>query len=93
MGVLQKGKSIYPFWGESIKLIPGQDPLGLQVTSQALYITLLSGIGNLTNRIRYYGFYSWLLKLYFEKEKNGNSKTQSTFIRRAELMYIFLGYF
>lgn len=37
MAALQKGNSIYPFWGESISLITGLDPLGLQVTSEATY--------------------------------------------------------
>lgn len=86
MVVLQKGKSKYPFWGASIKLITGLDPLGLQTTSEATYATMLPGISNLTNRLRYYGFYCWLLDFYFKKEKKGNSKEQYRFIRRAELM-------
>jgi hypothetical protein len=86
MAVLQKGKSIYPFWGASINLITGLDPLGLQTTSEATYATMLPGISNLTNRLRYYGFYCWLLDFYFKTEKKGNSKEQYRFIRRSELM-------
>ena len=86
MAVLQKGKAIYPFWGESINLITGLDPLSLQTTSEATYATLLPGISNLTNRLRYYGFYCWLLDFYFKKEKKGNSTEQYKFIRRTELM-------
>lgn len=86
MGVLQKGKSNYPFWGASINLITGLDPLSLQTTSEATYATLLPGISNLTNRLRYYGFYCWLLDFYFKQEKQGNSTEQYRFIRRAELM-------
>jgi hypothetical protein len=86
MAVLQKGKSIYPFWGASINLIMGLDPLGLQTTSEATYSAMLPGISNLTNRLRYYGFYCWLLDFYFKKEKKGNSTEQYRFIRRAELM-------
>jgi len=86
MAVLQKGKSIYPFWGASINLITGLDPLGLQTTSEATYAAMLPGISNLTNRLRYYGFYCWLLDFYFKKEKKGNSTEQYRFIRRAELM-------
>jgi len=71
MAVLQKGNSISPFWGENINLITGLDPLGLQVTSEATYSTLLPGISNLTNRLRYYGFYCWLINFYFQKEKKG----------------------
>jgi len=86
MAVLQKGKSIYPFWGASISLITGLDPLGLQTTSEATYAAMLPGISNLTNRLRYYGFYCWLIDFYFKKEKKGNSKEQYRFIRRAELL-------
>ncbi|WKK57440.1 hypothetical protein [Sphingobacterium sp. BN32] len=86
MALLQKGKSNYPFWGASINLITGLDPLGLQTTSEATYATMLPGISNLTNRLRYYGFYCWLLDFYFKTEKKGNSKEQYRFIRRAELM-------
>ena len=86
MAVLQKGNSNYPFWGASISLITGLDPLGLQTTSEATYATILPGISNLTNRLRYYGFYCWLLDFYFKTEKKGNSKEQYRFIRRAELM-------
>jgi hypothetical protein len=81
MAVLQKGKSNYPFWGASINLITGLDPLGLQTTSEATYATMLPGISNLTNRLRYYGFYCWLLDFYFKTEKKGNSKEQYRFIR------------
>lgn len=86
MGVLQKGKATFPFWGTSINLITGLDPLSLQTTSEATYATLLPGISNLTNRLRYYGFYCWLLDFYCKKEKKGNSQEQYKFIRRAELM-------
>lgn len=90
MAVLQKGKALYPFWGASVNLITGLDPLSLQTTSEATYATLLPGISNLTNRLRYYGFYCWLIDLYFQKEKTGNSTEQYRFIRRAELMIAIL---
>jgi hypothetical protein len=90
MAVLQKGKALYPFWGASVNLITGLDPLSLQTTSEATYATMLPGISNLTNRLRYYGFYCWLLDFYFKKEKKGNSTEQYKFIRRAELMIAIL---
>jgi hypothetical protein len=90
MAVLRNGKAIGPFWGASINIITGLDPLSLQTTSEATYATLLPGISNLTNRLRYYGFYCWLLDLYFNKEQKGNSTEQYKFIRRAELMIAIL---
>lgn len=86
MAVLQKGNSLYPFWGENVNLITGLDPLGLQVTSEATYATMLPGLSNLTNRLRYYGFYCWLIDFYFKNEKKGNQTEQYRFIRRAELL-------
>ncbi|NBB19078.1 hypothetical protein GVN20_06910 [Runella sp. CRIBMP] len=86
MSVIRRSQSLYPFWGAGIKTITGLDPLSMQTTSEATYSMLLPGISNLTNRIRYYGFYCWLLKLYFDKETHGNSIEQFRFIRRAELM-------
>src|SRR6187401_1305561 len=90
MAVLQTGKATFPFWGASINLITGLDPLSLQVTSEATYATMLPGISNLTNRLRYYGFYCWLLDFYFKKEKKGNQVEQYRFIRRAELLIAIL---
>jgi len=86
MAVLQKGKSVYPFFGEQMNLITGLDPLGLQVASEATYAMLLPGISNLTNRMRYYGFYCWLLDKYGAINSEANSQEQYRFIRRAELM-------
>lgn len=90
MAVLQKGNSISPFWGENVNLITGLDPLGLQVTSEATYAIMLPGLSNLTNRLRYYGFYCWLIDFYFKKEKKGNQTEQYRFIRRAELLIALL---
>lgn len=39
----------------------GLDPLGMQAGSIALYQTLLPGLSNVTNRMRYYGLYVWLV--------------------------------
>lgn len=86
MAILQKGNFISPFWGEKINLITGLDPLGLQVTSEATYATMLPGLSNLTNRLRYYGFYCWLIDFYFRNEKKVNQTEQYRFIRRAELL-------
>lgn len=90
MAILQKGNSIYPFWGENVNLVTGLDPLGLQLTSEATYATMLPGLSNLTNRLRYYGFYCWLINFYFKNEKKGNQTEQYRFIRRAELLIALL---
>lgn len=86
MTALQKENSIYPFWNENVTLIKGFDPLGLQVTSKATYAKMLPGLSNDTNKLRYYGFYCWLIDFYFKKEKKGTQTKQLNFIRRAELL-------
>ena len=70
--------------------IRGLDPLGLQITSEATYSWLLPGITNLTNHIRYYGFYCWLLDVYEREGGSTNATEQCNFIRRAELMIALL---
>jgi hypothetical protein len=87
VGILKEGKAIYPFWGKRFEKISGLDPLGQQYASEKIYAYLMPGITNLTNRIRYYGFYCWLLAEYARINENKfNQGDQRRFIRRAELV-------
>ena len=90
MAVLNKGNWKAPFLGKSNDYSTGRDALGLQTTSQASYSTLLPGLTNLTNRIRYYGFYCWLLEVYASHVGDTNPKNQNRFIRRGEYMIALL---
>jgi len=90
MPVLRQSQASYPFWGKAVQTINGLDPLGLQTTSEATYSLLLPGVTNLTNHIRYYGFYCWLLNGYFEQETQGNSVEQFRLVRRSELLIALL---
>lgn len=84
---------IEPFWAENGGFIRGRDPLGIQNSSIIVYGRLLPGMTNLTGRIRYYSFYSWLLDEYDRLEKTTEKETyqaQYNFIRRAELLMAFL---
>jgi hypothetical protein len=65
----------------------GLDPLGMQNTSVALYQRLLPGISNVTLRMRYYGFYTWLSAVYAREIGDTNPKTWQRFVRRAEALY------
>jgi hypothetical protein len=82
-----------PFWAENSGFMTGRDPLGIENSSIATYARLLPGLTNLTSRLRYYGFYSWLL---FEFERMEKSALQSSleyhynFIRRGELIIAYL---
>ena len=72
MAILKNNEYKTVVWGSKNNFITGLDPLGLQITSEATYATLLPGITNLTNRIRYYGFYCWLLDFYSKNIRDIN---------------------
>lgn len=73
-------------WGKRHQFIQGFDPLGMQATPTATYTYLLPGITNPTNRIRYYGFYCWLLSEFADREMHKGPLPQHNYIRRAELL-------
>ena len=83
----------YPFWAENSGFMTGRDALGIQNSSITTYSRLLPGLTNLTLRLRYYGFYCWLLSIYDLKSKNEKAndlKGHYNFIRRAELIVAFI---
>lgn len=82
-----------PFWAENKGFMTGRDPLGIQNSSIATYSRLLPGMTNVTLRLRYYGFYLWLLSEYHTLKKDDNERTLNyhyNFIRRAELTIAYL---
>jgi hypothetical protein len=83
-----------PFWAKGGNFTRGRDPLGIQNSSISVYSTLLPGMTNLTLRLRYYGFYLWLLDQYHNLPETNTFKQSSigqyTFIRRAELILAYL---
>lgn len=82
--VLQANQSYVPFLGERMSFVRGLDPLGLQNTSNATFTLLMPGLNNITDRVRYYSFYSWLLDEYSQRSGNTDPKEQQKFIRTAE---------
>ncbi len=88
MEVLTKDNYLVPFWGERSQFVTGLDPLSLQTTSEATYALLMPGLNNVTDRLRYYGFYCWVLHSYFSDatRKTFDKKSQRRFIRRAEFI-------
>lgn len=86
MAVLKKNQSSLAFWGGRSSFITGLDPLGLQISSEAAYTTLLPGITNLTNHIRYYGLYCWLFDHYAHHIRHTDPERQNAFIRKSELL-------
>ena len=79
----------YPEWTEYRKK-NGLDPLGMQTSSIGLYQTLLPGISNVTLRIRYYGLYVWLCRIYARKVGDTNPLVWQRIVRRAEALYALI---
>lgn len=83
-----------PFWAKSGEFKRGRDPLGVQNSSISVYSRLLPGMTNLTLRLRYYGYYLWLLNQYANLPEKSpfkeNVTGQYTFIRRGELILAFI---
>lgn len=84
--------SPYPFWGSPTSIKGGRDPLAVQNSSVVIYTEMVQGITNVTTRVRYNGFYCWLLnfiskRLFNLDKKKANSKEyQIRYLRRAELL-------
>ncbi len=81
---------IFPFWAEPYKPSGGRDHLGIQNSSVQTYATLLPGLNNRTYRIRYYGFYLWLLEKYANQNPTMDPAAFSHYVRRAELLVAYL---
>ena len=86
----------YPFWGHFPSASGGRDPLAVQNSSVVIYTTMIEGITNVTLRVRYNGFYCWLLNLIgkniFEIDASqvDSKATQMRYLRRAELLLAYI---
>jgi hypothetical protein len=76
-----------PSWSKAGSWTLGRDPLGMQATSVRLYRSLVPGLTNVTNRLRYYSFYCWVIQHYEEMEHSSDEARWRVFIRRAEALY------
>lgn len=88
--------SLFPFWGEDRNTKGGRDPLAIQNSSVMIYSDMVSGITNLTSRIRYNAFYCWLLTLiaeHIEIENIDSHKHQFRYLRRGELLFAYIMHF
>jgi len=81
----QNETSPIPFWAEGKGFINGRDPLGIQNSSVSIYSVLLPGLNNVTHRLRYYGFYCWLIDSINQRRVEFPTPThQYNYIRKAE---------
>ena len=85
----------FPFWGAETTRKTGRDPLAVQNSSVVIYENMVKGITNVTERIRYNGFFCWLLTFIAERlqasnpSKTDNPKEQIRYIRRGELLLAY----
>lgn len=79
----------YPEWTE-YRTSNGLDPLGMQISSIGLYQALLPGISNITLRVRYYGLYTWLCRIYAREIGDTNPETWRQIVRRSEALYALI---
>jgi hypothetical protein len=80
-----------PFWAENSTGRSGRDPLAIQNSSVVIYANMIVGITNVTNRIRYMGFYCWLFEAIAHKVTKPNSLVeQQLYLRRAELLLAYI---
>ena len=76
-----------PSWTDRATYSLGRDPLGLQATSVRIYRSLVPGLTNVTNRLRYYSFYCWVIDLWEKQSYADSNRRWNSFIRRAEALY------
>lgn len=86
----------FPFWGAETTSKMGRDPLAVQNSSVVIYDNMIKGVTNMTVRIRYNGFFCWLMTFIAERlqatnpSKIDNPKEQIKFIRRGELLLAYI---
>lgn len=59
----------------------------MQATSVRLYRTLVPGLTNVTNRLRYFSFYCWAIENYEKTVHSRDTDKWARYIRRAEALY------
>lgn len=77
---------IVPFFNKTADLKVGLNQLGLRNASEALFTSLLPGLNNVSNRIRYYSFYCWLICEFYKNKESFTDKEFNKYIRYSEYL-------
>ena len=84
-------EKIEPFLAEFSSAASGRDPLAIQNSSVVIYTKMVVGITNVTNRIRYNGFFCWIFDTILQNiDKKNSLQEQIRYSRRAELLLAYL---
>ena len=78
---------LMPDWIRPGRWSLGRDPLGMQATSVRMYRELVPGLTNVTNRLRYYSYYCWVVSLWAKIRQAEDEQGWRLFIRTAEALY------
>jgi hypothetical protein len=82
---------VEPFWAEYSSAASGRDPLAIQNSSVVIYTKMVVGITNVTNRIRYNGFFCWVFDAILQNiDKKNSLQEQIRYSRRAELLLAYM---
>ncbi|KKQ84880.1 MAG: hypothetical protein UT08_C0013G0017 [Candidatus Woesebacteria bacterium GW2011_GWB1_38_8] len=76
-----------PLWVEKVGRPGGRDHLSLESVGQAILEEITSGVSNITRRARYYSFYCWVIKSFFDSDKNKTGKSYRQHLKRASFLY------
>lgn len=82
--VIKKNEVVVPFWGKGKDAKTGLNQLGMRTIVEALFASLLPGMNNVTDRIRYYSFYCWLL----DRFKNTGVGTDGKYHREDFIKFL-----
>lgn len=75
-----------PFIAKADVMKVGLNNLGNRNAAERLFTTLLPGMNNVTQRIRYYSFYCWLIKNFYIGEKEAKESQFRSYLRNAEFL-------
>ncbi len=82
--------SIRTNWLSPPRSIKGQDQLGSQAPCEMTYSQLLPGITNVTERARYFSFYTWVTWSFDHRLKNLGPEEYVEHFRRADCLYTLI---
>ncbi len=82
--------SIKTNWLSPPRSIKGQDQLGSQAPCEMTYSQLLPGITNVTERARYFSFYTWVAWSFDHRLKDLDSTEYVEYYRRADCLYTLI---
>ena len=83
---MKANEAIIPFFNKTPELVAGLNQLGMRNQAEVLFTSLLPGLNNVSNRVRYYSFYCWLIREFYTDKEQVLESEFNQFIRKAEYL-------